>query len=330
VYTRLGVEQAGAGDFAGAIANLQRAHKLQPQSTTAQYNLGLAYYRSGNLDHAVEMLESLRKNADAAEVENLLGEVYEKKAEYLNAVRAFQKAAEMEPRNEDYRFDLVLELLAHHNFDAAALVAEPGARDFPDSMRLRLVLGVAYFGRGRFSESTQSFLETATRFPDLDLPLYFLALTTDSTGKNLEETRGMLEAYLERHPEQFWPYYFLGRCALRPDLSSEQKADPDRAERLLKKSVERNANFPDAHYELGNVYSTEKRWSEAIEEYKKATHLNPKFSEAHYRLAQAYRHTGDLSGSLREMDVHRKLKQEEAQENLRLRQVRVFLYKLRR
>jgi tetratricopeptide (TPR) repeat protein len=329
VYTRLGVEQAGAGDFAGAVANLQRARKLQPRSTTAQYNLGLAYYRSGNLDHAVEMLGSLRKNEDTAEVENLLGEVYEKKAEYLNAVRALQKAAEMEPRNEDYRFDYILELLAHHNFDAAVLVAEPAVQDFSNSMRMRLVLGVAYFGRGRFTESTQSFSETAKRFPELELPLYFLALAADSTGKDLEETRELLEEYRERHPEQFWPYYFLGRYALHPDVSSEQKADPDRAERLLKESLKRKADFADAHYELGNVYSTQKRWSQAIEEYQKATHLNPKLSEAHYRLARAYRHTGDLPGSLREVDVHRKLKQEEAQEALRLRQVRAFLYKLR-
>ncbi len=329
MYTRLGVEQAEAGDCAGAVGNLRKALKLDPHSASTRYNLGLAYYRCGDLAPAAEVLESLRAEEDSAEVENLLGEVYEKKAEYLNAVRAFQKAAEMEPRNEDYRFDYILELLAHHNFDAAALVAEPAVHDFSNSMRMRLVLGVAYFGRGRFTESTQSFFETAKRFPELELPLYFLGLAADSTGKDLEETRGLLEAYRERHPEQFWPYYFLGRYALRPDVSSEQKADPDRAERLLKESLKRKADFADAHYELGNVYSTQKRWPEAIEEYKKATHLNPKLSEAHYRLALAYRHTGDLPGSLHEMEMHRKLKQEEAQEALRLRQVRAFLYKLR-
>jgi tetratricopeptide (TPR) repeat protein len=329
MFTRLGAEQAEAGDCTGAVGNLQKALELDLHAATTRYNLGLAYTRCGDAAHAAEMLEPLRALEDSAEVENLLGEVYEKKTEYLNAVRAFQKAAEMEPRNEDYRFDYILELLAHHNFDAAVLVAEPAVQDFSNSIRMRLALGVAYFGRGRFTESTQSFSETAKRFPEAELPLYFLALAADSTSTDLAETRGLLEAYRERHPEQYWPYYFLGRYALRTDASSDQKADPDRAERLLKESLERGADFAEAHCELGNVFSTQKRWREAIEEYKKATHLNPKLSQAHYRMALAYRRIGDLPGSQRELEVYRKLKQEESQEGLQLRQVRVFLYKLR-
>lgn len=329
LYNRLGAMQAESGDYTGAIENLEKARALDPHLERAQYNLGLAYYRAKNLTRALQTLELLAQKRDTAEAENLLGEVYEESREYLKAVRAFQKAAEMESANEDYRFDFVRELLAHHNFDVATLVAAPAVHDFPQSQRLRLALGVAYFGRGRFRESLESFLETAKKIPDAELPLYFLALAADATGKNLEETRALLEAYLKRHPEQFWPYYFLGRAAYRPDFRGEQTGDLGRAERLLKESIRLNPNYADSHYELGVVYSEQEHWPQAMEEYEKAIRLKPDLSEAHYRLSQSYRHIGDLRRSEQEMQIHRKLKQQEAQETLRLRQVNAFLYKLR-
>ncbi len=330
LYNRLGAMQAEFGDTTGAIENLEKASALDPHLERTQYNLGLAYYRAGNLARALETLELPRQQHDTAEIENLMGEVYEKSQEYLKAVRAFQKAAEMEPTNEDYRLDFIHELLSHQNFDAAILVAQPAVHDFPQSQRLRLALGVAYFGRGQFSESLQCFLETAQKFPDVELPLYFLALAADATGKNLEETQPLLEAFLGRHPKQFWPYYFLGHFASRGALSSQLAGDFQHALDLLSKSIALEPNYPDSHLELGNTYFQLKRWQEASEEYQKALRLNPNLAEAHYRLAQCYFHTGKTDEGEKEMETHRKLKQGEAQETLRLRQVKVFLYKLRR
>ena len=153
LHNRLGAVQAEFGDYASAIKNLEKANSLQPDSYEFRYNLGLAYHRKGDPGHALQILEPLRQQRDGAEIENLLGEVYEKKGQYLEAVRAFQKGTELEPANEGYRFDFVYELLVHKSFEAAIAAAQPALRDFPHSLKLRLALGVAYFGAKLFDQS---------------------------------------------------------------------------------------------------------------------------------------------------------------------------------
>jgi tetratricopeptide (TPR) repeat protein len=330
LLSRLGREQAVAGDYAGAIDNLKGAAALDPDSYPVRYNLGLAYYRGGDLAQARDTLESLRKERETAEVDNLLGEIYEGNKEYLSAVKAFQNAAELEPKNEDYRFDYIFELLVHHNFDAAILVGEPAVREFPNSWRMAIALGVAYFGRGRFTESVRDFYGTAERFPDAELPLYVLALAAEATAEQIDATLPLVTAYQQRHPGAFWPYYFLGKMTYQQGLKNGQGEDFERALKLLTTSLQKNPDYAESHYELGNVYSKLERWKDAIQEYEDAIKLKPDLSEAHYRLSQAYRRTGNLTKADQELQIHQKLKQREAQEGLRLRQVQVFLYQLRK
>jgi tetratricopeptide (TPR) repeat protein len=149
----LGDLRAHAGDYAGAIKNLNRSLGFDPHAYKTGYNLGLAFYHAGNLPKAITTPEALQKDRDNAELANLLGEVYEEDKKYLEAVRAFQKAADMAPSNEEYRFDLVFQLVAHQNYDAATLVAQPAVHDFPKSLRLNLALGVAHFVSGLYDDS---------------------------------------------------------------------------------------------------------------------------------------------------------------------------------
>jgi tetratricopeptide (TPR) repeat protein len=326
---QLGAMQAHAGDYAGAIESLSNSLSLNPHSVETRYNLGIAYYRAGNISSARETLESLRKEHESAEVESLLGEIYEKDTQYLKAVQAFQKAAEMEPSNEEYRFDFVSELLSHRNYDAALLVAQPAVHDFPSSMRLDLTLGVAHFAKGMSNEAMEDFLTTARKFPDSELPLYFLALAGDALRADLDEIRDLVRTYASRHPDQFWAYSYLGHDALqaaRTSLSSDALLE---AEKLLKKSIELQPSYPDSHLGLGNAYFQQKRWQEAIEEYEKAIRLNPTLTEAHYKLYLTYAQVGNAARAHGELEIHQRLQQQEAPHDLTQAQVRTFLYKLR-
>jgi predicted Zn-dependent protease len=121
-------------------------------------------------------------------------------------VQAFQKAVETDPGNEEYRFDFVCELLAHRNDDAAILVARPAVHDFPNSMRLSLAFGVAHIARGLADDAMEDFLRTTKQFPDSEQPLHFLALAEQAGHKSLPETRELVQAYSDRHPNRFWPY----------------------------------------------------------------------------------------------------------------------------
>ena len=327
--SQLGAMQAQAGDNAGAIESLRNALTIDPHSFETRYNLGIAYYRAGNISGALETVESLRKEHESPEVDNLLGEICEKDMQYLKAVQAFQKAAETDPSNEEYRLDFVSELLSHRNYDAALLVAQPAVHDFPNSTRLELALGVAHFAKGMSNEAMGDFLTTARKFPDSELPLYFLALAGDALRANLDEIRDLVRAYANRHADQFWAYSYLGHDALQAARNSPSAGDLQEAENLLKKSIELQPSYPDSHLDLGNAYFQQKRWQEAIEEYEEAIRLKPTLTEAHYKLYRVYAQLGNAAGAREEMEIHRRLQQQEAPQDLTQAQVSTFLYKLR-
>jgi len=318
LQNRLGAVQAEFGDYAGAIKNLEKANALQPDSYEFRYNLGLAYHRKGDGARALQILEPLRRQRDAGEIENLLGEVYEKKGQYLEAVRAFQRGAELEPATESYRFDFVYELLAHQNFDAAIAAAEPAVRDFPQSLQFRLALGVAYFGAKLFDQSGEIFLEAARRSPDADLPLRLLAMAVDTGPVKPQEVQALVASYLRRHPKQFWPHYFLGRKAF-------QDGDLARGLEFLKQSVALAPDYPDSQFELGNVYFEMERWKDAIACYEKAVQLKPGLAEAHYRLFRTYRRAGEPGQADRALQTYQKLQVKKQADDV----VMQFVYKLR-
>lgn len=54
------------------------------------------------------------------------------------------------------------------------------------------------------------------------------------------------------------------------------------------------------YFESGNKYSDEKKYAEAIVEYRNAIGIDQRFGEARYRLGQAYEASGDLPNAARE------------------------------
>jgi tetratricopeptide (TPR) repeat protein len=144
-YFRVASLFAAHQDYAAAIPLMENVQREFPQSYEVNFNLALAYFDVQAYEKAAEALGSLINHEPRAEAYNLLASVEEQRQRYLQAVRAFQKAAELEPRNEDYRFDYGFELLRHQTTDAAIAVFVSGVRDFPNSAKMRVGLGCAYF-----------------------------------------------------------------------------------------------------------------------------------------------------------------------------------------
>jgi tetratricopeptide (TPR) repeat protein len=315
----IGAVQAQAGDYTEAIRNLEKASSLVPDSYEVRYNLGLAYQGSGDAKRALATLEPLAQRNSSAELTNLLGSVYEENGQYLDAVKAFQRAAESEPTNEDYRFDYMWELLEHRSFEPARLVAEPAVHDFPSSMRMKLALGVAWFGLQRFHEAQELFVATAKQFPDSDLPLYYVALAPDTSGVDIPETKALLTAQHERFPRRFLPLYLLGHAELR-------EGDAQVAAELLQESTRLQPDHAQARYELGRAYAKLGRFHEAIAQYEVSVRLQPGLTEAWYHLYLAAHSSGDVDRARRAEAMFRKLQKQTEKQDA----IHSFIYSMRK
>ena len=114
---------------------------------------------------------------------------------------------------------------------------------------------------------------------------------------------------------------FKGKRAQDPSL------DPRQIESLLTKSIELDPALAEAQLQLGNLYSDQSKYADAIPHYKRALELNTDLADAHYRLGQAYVRTGEKDRAQAELQVYQQLRTQHLADLEKQRaEVRQFVY----
>jgi tetratricopeptide (TPR) repeat protein len=263
----------------------------------------------------------------------LPAKVNEKESHALETVRAYQRAAETEPSESNY-FDWGAELLVHRAVEPAIEVFSKGNRLFPNSARMLVGLGVAWYSHGSYEQAAQRLCEASDLNPGDPNPYLFLGKvqsvdTTQSTGL-LER----LERFARLQPENAQANYYYAIGLWKQRKSPDDAETAALIEALLKKSVRLDPKLGAGYLQLGILYSDRKEFSQAISAYQKALEAGSRQqeqeAEAHYRLAQAYRRTGERSKAERELQLYDQLSKQNAEQVERQRhEVQQFVYTLR-
>ena len=305
----LGELYARSNKLAEAIPFLERAQHAAPASYDNGYDLALGYLLTGRLNEARQLIQSLSAQKDTAELHNLLGEVEEKDGKFVLAANEFEKAAHLEP-SESNLFDWGSELLLHRTLEPAIEVFRQGVELHPDSSRMEIGLGMAYYSLGKYDEAVKALLRAADLSPS-DPRLYpFLSRAFDSSPAQANEVIERFRRFTELQPTsgKAWYYYALslwkGKRAQDPDVDLTQ------VEALLKKSIALDPALAEAQLHLGNLYSDERNYAQAVPYYLKARELNPDLADVHYRLSQAYVHLGERDKAQDEIKVYQQLRAE--------------------
>jgi cytochrome c-type biogenesis protein CcmH/NrfG len=127
-----------------------------------------------------------------------------------------------------------------------------------------------------------------------------------------------------RNPRAHYYYamsLWKGKRAEEPDLDLRQ------IESLLKTSLALDSKFAEAHLQLGNLYSDQSRYAEAVPEYEKARELDPDLADVRYRLGQAYVRTGQKDRAQEEFAIYQKIREQHLAELDKQRaEIRQFVY----
>ena len=103
---------------------------------------------------------------------HLLGDIEEKSGDPLEAVREYQRAAELDPSEPNF-FDWGAELLLHRAVEPAIEVFGKGDRLFPHSARMLVGLGVAWYSNGSYDQAAQRLCEASDLNPAIrSLPVF--------------------------------------------------------------------------------------------------------------------------------------------------------------
>ncbi len=319
---------ASHDDYSSAIPIMEKIREKFPDSYDIKYNLTLAYFQSKQFEKAAQAARSLIKQHSRAEAYNLFAMIEEERKHYLEAVEAFQKAAELEPGNEGFRFDYGFELLTHQTNSAAVAIFSSGVRDFPNSVRMRLGLGSAYYFSGKPEEASTALLDAIHFDGKNKFAYFFLGKLYDSAPGSQAAIETALRSYLKKDPTDAWAYYHYGNI-----LYDHAHSSPQPQFQLAKNNLNRALSFDphlaEAHLLLGIIFQDEGHQEESIPRLRKALQFNPKLAMAHFRLGQAYKRLGDKKRALAEFDLFEKLNTQEQADQAR-QKVMQFLVALKK
>ena len=322
----LGELYARSNKIAEAIPLLERAERINPSAYDNGYDLALAYLLAGRLSDASQLIRDLLKRRDTAELHNLLGEVEEKDGNFVAAANEFQAAADMEP-SENNIFDWGSELLLHRTLEPAIEVFRQGAERYPDSPRMAIGLGMALYSLGKYDEAVKSLLRAADLNPRDPRGYPFLSGAFDSSPSQAEAVIERFRRFAELQPENGRAVYYYAMSLWKGKRSQDPNLDLTQIVALLKKSIALEPGFAEAHLQIANLYSDQRRYAEAIPEYVRACELNPDSADAHYRLAQAYVRMGEKDAAQEEFRVYQQLRARQLSDLDRQRaEIRQFVY----
>lgn len=317
------------GKARDAIPYLEWAGELKPGDYGNSYALALANAHAGNYEQARGRAEALVAHSDTAELRHLLGDVQEKLGDSLDAVREYQRAAELDPR-EPYVFDWGSELLLHHAAEPALQVFTQGNRLFPNSARMLIGLGASLFSLGSYDQAVQRICEASDLNPSDSIPYMFLRKMQSVEVTPSEKIIEKLSRFLAQQPDNAEANYIYAVSLWNQWADSRDRARIAQVESLLNQAIHLNPTFAAAHLQLGILHSAQREYRSAIFEFQQAIQADPKMEEAHYRLAQAYRQIGETAKAEAELQLCDQLARESAQKLERERhEIRQFVYILR-
>lgn len=325
----LGHFLVGTGRAREAIPFLERAAEKEPANFENGYDLAFANAQAGNNALAREQATKLLAGGERAEVHHLLGDVDESLGDSLEAVRHYQRAAELQ-LTESHLFDWGAELLLHHAPEPALEVFSKGSKLYPSSARMLLGLGAAYFARGAYDEALTWISAASDLNPEDSAPYQFLGKIEQVVNTPSAALVDKLHRFVSLQPRNASAnyYYAVGLWKLRK--AAPEKSNVAEVESLLKTAVEIDPKHAAAELQLGILHSDVGAYAQAIADFQKALEADPQMEEAHYRLAQAYRLTGDSDRAKEELRLYQNAVQQSAQQQDReRREIKQFVYTLR-
>jgi tetratricopeptide (TPR) repeat protein len=286
ILSRANLFSEAAVDFAAASA-------LAPDRGDLLYDLALANFRAVHLDDALASAEHAKSVADSGSLESLIGDIQEKRGDPLAAVHSYQDAVNLEPSEERYHLALGLELLRHQTFDAALVVFKQASTLFPQSVRVKILLGLAYYFVDRSADAIQALQEAAKIDPQDETAARYLGeITLQDTSTPDPAAIAQVCSFADAHPQDRTADAFCGGILLKVARDSGDLSRRSEILRRLQHAARIAPSEPMARCQLGKALEWADLWSQARPETEACVRLDPGSPDGHYQLARIYRRLG--------------------------------------
>lgn len=220
----------------------------------------------------------------------LLGVSYHRENKTAKAIDEFKKGISLDPQSADAHLLLgyAYQTLDSHNMRGEAKAEFQQALGLDPTLNgARFHLAKTYIDLGRLQKAKEVLEERPERTEANPRLLSLLGEVNRQLGNGELSVKQITKA-LESDPSSGTARYYLARAYV--DLRQEEQALQELNLALRSEEV-----AADMYLEAGKLHLKRKNPEHAIELLRKAIEMNASFPEAHLELARAYRHKGDLS-----------------------------------
>ncbi len=330
-HVREGTVLASYRAYTQALDVFQKATVEDPGSYDAFYNLAvLRLEQTKDLAASLQAAQRALAIKDTGEVHDLLGDIYEARREYKDALAHYQEAVRLTPASDKFAFDLGAELLLHENFAPAESVFHAAEARFPKSAKVLVGLGTSQFLGGKTAEAVNSFLKAVDLDPTFEPAYIFLGEAFSFSGARAGDVAAKLAYFAGKRPDSFSVQYYYG-CALVKQMDDDKNTThAQRAKTALDRAAVLHPGDARVYYQMGELSRLEKRLPDAVARYEKAIAMDPNFPEPLYRAGQAYVRLGRQKEAKEMFARHREVLAK-AQANLehRTSEIQSFVLKMK-
>jgi tetratricopeptide (TPR) repeat protein len=279
IHSNLGAALAGEGRYADAITEYERALKIKPNPQVG-LNLGLAYYKAGQLSRAVATLNKIHqeqpKNLQALIV---LADCHLQLGENKQVVELLTPAQSADPENATFNYLLGTALVRDGQTAKGQVVIDKILRN-GDSAQARLLMGTTKLMVNDFSGALQEFTKAVELDPNLPDVYSYYGLALMATGDQ-PGAKKAFQQELKTNPNNFDANLQLG-VLLRQDEENEE------ALKFFQHALEIRPGDFGVRYQIATVELAKGQLEPAQRDLEGLVKEAPRFTEAHVSLATIY------------------------------------------
>jgi tetratricopeptide (TPR) repeat protein len=277
---RLGALRIACQQLGEGLVVFQRLKAHYPNAEWAQFDLALADLDARQPAEAESAAGSIPEAKRSAAAWTVIAIAAAEMQQHEEAIRAFRKAAEIAPQEEDLWLNLTRELMGQLHYVDAVAASQQAVSHLPRSYALRLRLGAAYLKSARYKEAEEVFRDLIAKGDPEPMSAIGLAQVLMLGGRPGDAAEVLAEAQ-RRLGALFLLAYFRG-------IMLGRAAQPEEAVLQLQEAVRLNPQSAEAYQWLGKAELRTGKVDLAIVDLNEALRLDPHNLAARRILAQAY------------------------------------------
>lgn len=305
-FAQLGLLRARQEHYPPAIEAYRKAMALNPRFPGLRLNLGLAYFKSGDMHSAATTLEPLLRTAqpgspDAVRLATLLGLAHYGAGQYAAAIPYLRTATQGDPQNLQFRMYLAQSCLWTKEYPCVLDVYRDILSLNAESAEADMLAGEAYDEMKDETNALKQFeaaVQAGPKTPDAHFGYGYLLWRS----LKFDEAEKQFRAELEINPDHPLALTYLGDVEMRANHLDEAAA-------ALQHAVKMQPSIALAHLDLGIIFAGQGRNDEAVRQLQEAEKLSPQDPKVHWQLGKLYQATGRSTEAKAELEKTRVLKE---------------------